>query len=373
MNQNSDKWSDTMNKVINYGLKALFLAGIITSVAQAWHGRVLPVAFDKNKGKWSILLGLNKNGYWNDFGAEASKGTKGNVVAQDALKNQTNSVYNVQIQGAPWFKLANDDIIHFVPVKFISGGDLYKTARTSIKEDFRWVSEDELTGQGDVSLITRVRGAAKNVNVSRGLLEYFRQYWPQARTRLSSQTPTPQTPTVSTPASTQTGKWAPALNSGAIYFYTSGQPYYEFTNFQTGYPINLDGKQWPTTEHYYQAQKFTNKQLQEQIRTAATPRQAFDMARKNKSQERSDWRQVNLEMMLKAVRAKFNQHAKLKNMLLNTGNKNLIEDAGQNDAFFGAGADYNGDNYLGRILMHVRGELDGTISANTPWAQSLWQ
>ena len=61
--------------------------------------------------------------------------------------------------------------------------------------------------------------------------------------------------------------------------------------------------------------------------------------------------------MLKAIRAKFSQHADLKNMLLNTDNQILVEDAGQHDNVWGAGANYMGINHLGRILMHVRDEL----------------
>ena len=42
---------------------------------------------------------------------------------------------------------------------------------------------------------------------------------------------------------------------GAINFYNSNAPYYEFTNFYQN-PVQIDGKKWPTTEHYYQAMKF---------------------------------------------------------------------------------------------------------------------
>lgn len=61
--------------------------------------------------------------------------------------------------------------------------------------------------------------------------------------------------------------------------------------------------------------------------------------------------------MLKAVRTKFNQNPQLRDLLLNTRNATLVEDAGANDAIWGAGADYWGTNHLGRILMHVRDEL----------------
>jgi len=40
-----------------------------------------------------------------------------------------------------------------------------------------------------------------------------------------------------------------------IKFYSRRQGYFEFTNFYLA-PIMLDGKEYPTTEHYYQSLKF---------------------------------------------------------------------------------------------------------------------
>ena len=61
-------------------------------------------------------------------------------------------------------------------------------------------------------------------------------------------------PTVSAAAPSGHVNWLTIPS--AILFYDKGQPYYEFTNFQEGYPLNIDGKIWPTSEHYFQAQKF---------------------------------------------------------------------------------------------------------------------
>jgi len=40
-----------------------------------------------------------------------------------------------------------------------------------------------------------------------------------------------------------------------IEFYRTGDEYGCFSNF-ADYPIVVDGKRWPTSEHYFQAQKF---------------------------------------------------------------------------------------------------------------------
>ena len=43
----------------------------------------------------------------------------------------------------------------------------------------------------------------------------------------------------------------------AVRFYSVGDEYGVFSNFAL-YPIKLDGETWPTTEHYFQAQKFAD-------------------------------------------------------------------------------------------------------------------
>ena len=122
----------------------------------------------------------------------------------------------------------------------------------------------------------------------------------------------------------------------------------------------MDGKEWPTTEHYFQAQKFAgHASLQEQIRTARSAREAFNIARNpaHASLIRSDWATARLNVMLKALRAKFTQHEDLKRLLKNTDTRILVENAGANDAFWGAGVDGNEGNHLGELLMQVRAEL----------------
>lgn len=41
-----------------------------------------------------------------------------------------------------------------------------------------------------------------------------------------------------------------------IEFYSPKSPYYEFSNFYTKKPIDIDNYLWLNVEHYFQAQKF---------------------------------------------------------------------------------------------------------------------
>ncbi|MEI7503431.1 MAG: NADAR family protein [Paludibacter sp.] len=160
-----------------------------------------------------------------------------------------------------------------------------------------------------------------------------------------------------------------------LYFYNKNEGFYQFTNF---YPaeITIDGIKYPTTEHYFQAQKFvkTNKTIFEKIVTGTqSPRDAFDIAQKNKSLIPMEFYEKDneIKVMETALRAKFTQHKDLHDLLLATENLVLVENTGLNpglnkqgvfdpkliDTKWGAGINGNGENCLGIALMKIRNEL----------------
>jgi len=120
--------------------------------------------------------------------------------------------------------------------------------------------------------------------------------------------------------------------------------------------IQVRGKRWPTSEHYFQAQKFAAQRDQEEIRNASTPVLAARLGRDRKRKLRRDWEIVKVGVMREAVEAKFRQHPEFRVLLLETRDTQLIEHT-DNDAFWGDGGDGSGRNELGRILMAVRQRL----------------
>lgn len=142
------------------------------------------------------------------------------------------------------------------------------------------------------------------------------------------------------------------MSRDSIRFYSVSAEYGEFSNFAP-YPILLKSKRWPTSEHYFQAQKFADARDQEQIRNANTPMLAAQMGRDRKRKLRRDWERAKLGVMREAVEAKFRQHDDLRALLLATGDAKLIEHTDADD-FWGDGGDGSGRNELGRILMAVR-------------------
>ena len=131
---------------------------------------------------------------------------------------------------------------------------------------------------------------------------------------------------------------------GPIHFYNRGEPYYKFTNYVMC-KVQVDGETWPTTEHYFQAQKLVGTPYVQVICHLATPREAFDFTRKPEVYFwcRSDWEQVKEDVMKKALRAKFTQHNELRLKLLSTKNCELVEHT-SNDNYWGDGGDESGKN-----------------------------
>ena len=112
---------------------------------------------------------------------------------------------------------------------------------------------------------------------------------------------------------------------------------------------------WPTSEHYFQAQKFvgTDDAQVEAIRRAGSPMMAARMGRDRKKRLRRDWESVKVSVMRAALGAKFEQHAGLRELLLSTGEAKLVEHT-ERDDYWGDGGDGSGRNVLGRLLMEVR-------------------
>jgi N-glycosidase YbiA len=176
-----------------------------------------------------------------------------------------------------------------------------------------------------------------------------------------------------------------------IQFYDPADNYGCFSNFSK-HPLTLEGKQWATSEHYFQAMKFWphRPDLIEAARKAPSPGKVAELGRQRTNPLRADWeshpvpemwtrvpytqpvfvrdgvpRDIRQEpifartkdiVMFEAVYAKFTQNTELKQILLSTGQEQLVENA-IHDPYWGWGASRKGQNKLGRILMMVRGYL----------------
>ncbi|KAL3630919.1 hypothetical protein CASFOL_023903 [Castilleja foliolosa] len=155
-----------------------------------------------------------------------------------------------------------------------------------------------------------------------------------------------------------------------IFFYKTWDPYGAFSNFSL-HPIQMPDENgncynWPSVEHYYQAQKFVGlndpvaKKCLEEIKNAKSPEEAARLGRTTQRQRpdlvRSDWDSVKTDIMYRALKCKFSMYPNLTSMLLSTTGSVIVE-ASPHDLFWGGGRDGEGLNYLGRLLMQLRSEF----------------
>jgi ribA/ribD-fused uncharacterized protein len=144
-----------------------------------------------------------------------------------------------------------------------------------------------------------------------------------------------------------------------VFFYE--QEFYVLSNF-SAFAVEWKGHLFPTSEHAYHWEKFlfpdrlTGATLRSEIRYAKSAHEAFKIAEANRDKMRDDWPFVRHNIMFDILRAKVNQHEYVRRKLLETGDRELIEDSWRDD-FWGWGPNKDGQNVLGRLWMEVRAEL----------------
>ena len=142
-----------------------------------------------------------------------------------------------------------------------------------------------------------------------------------------------------------------------IRFYRANEkPYGAFSNlFRRA--IEFEGRVFPTSEHAYQAGKALKPAVREWILSAPTPALAamaahglyvWDVV--------PDWARTKFDRMRAVLRAKFDQHPDLKELLLSTGSARLVEAGTVNNAVnrLWGEVDGKGENMLGVMLMELR-------------------
>ena len=141
-----------------------------------------------------------------------------------------------------------------------------------------------------------------------------------------------------------------------IYFYRTADEYGCFSNFFPA-AFQLDGITWRTSEHYFQAQKYVhNAVLFQQIQEIESPMKAAELGRSRDVPMCTEWDEIKLSVMRRCVFEKFAQNSELRDILLSTGDAELIEKT-TGDYFWGCGRDGSGANMLGVILMEVRADI----------------
>ena len=158
----------------------------------------------------------------------------------------------------------------------------------------------------------------------------------------------------------------------SIYFY--GHSKGDFTFMSNFYPcdfVDEEGNNFNCSEQYFMYMKAKtfepdNEDLLNLILLETTPSKVKKYGRMVKNYDDKLWNEIRFNIMIDALRLKFNQNEYLKEKLLTTENKTLYE-AAKNDKIWGIGMDASkalitnknkyGRNLLGRGLMIIREEL----------------
>lgn len=122
--------------------------------------------------------------------------------------------------------------------------------------------------------------------------------------------------------------------------------------------IKCKGKIYKSAEHFFQSLKCINESDKEKIRNAATARMAKIIGRFVES--RADWDEKRVDAMKTVLKLKFRKKSKLRRLLEETGDAQLIHLNFWHDTYWGVCActqhKRSGQNLMGNILMEIRGD-----------------
>ncbi|MFZ6745073.1 NADAR family protein [Undibacterium sp. JH2W] len=135
-------------------------------------------------------------------------------------------------------------------------------------------------------------------------------------------------------------------------------------------PFEIDGITYPTAEHYMMAGKarlFDDTIVLKEILVTSNPDMVKRLGRKVKNYDESAWLEHRYQIVVNGNYAKFSQNQKLKQYLLSTADKIIVE-ASPLDKIWGIGLAqdhpdsnkpllWQGLNLLGFALMEVRRRL----------------
>ena len=140
------------------------------------------------------------------------------------------------------------------------------------------------------------------------------------------------------------------------------------SNFNTDFPITIEGTSYSCNEMYIQQQKallFGDTRKANMIMQSNDPKEMKDLGKKIKGYKDKEWKDAARGVIM-TCREKIYAHKELQEYLLSTGNRSIGE--ATPDSFFGIGIhisdpavlnprEWQGSNIMGQILTELRSEL----------------
>jgi ribA/ribD-fused uncharacterized protein len=139
--------------------------------------------------------------------------------------------------------------------------------------------------------------------------------------------------------------------------------YAALSNFSQ-YRVKFEGEFYRTSEHAFQAAKTLDPSQRTMVRLILRASEAKVMGRNLTL--RPNWEELKLGVMETILIDKFTRHVQAREILLSTGEEELIEGNTWHDHFWGVCSicDVGGENWLGKLLMKIRKELRDGVAAS---------
>lgn len=127
-------------------------------------------------------------------------------------------------------------------------------------------------------------------------------------------------------------------------------------------PISYNGQLYRTSEALFQALRFEDPQIREEIRAQASPMAAKMKAKSyNENMIIDPMSEEDITNMKLCLQLKFDQHPNLKLKLISTRDHTIVEDIGKRNGekhfFWGMkqiNGEWIGNNMMGKLLMQLR-------------------
>lgn len=153
------------------------------------------------------------------------------------------------------------------------------------------------------------------------------------------------------------------MNTSPITYSNSKDEYFAFGNMCRQMPLFINGRKYYASEHLYLCGEWSNncdlhRQAQEYLCSMASGSYAWRCSKSKYGDAiREDFPTFRLDWMLWVVWQKAQTHQSYRDLLLSTGDRQIIEKI-ERDPFWAAYPDENGvyvgENHMGRINMLIR-------------------